>query len=109
MLDGTGNLHVVNQTVGLSVTINGYRDQDKLYVYMPGASVAANLQRTSRGTIYLDGTARLTGTNPAAANNITIAARYGETEMVPMGAYNSRLDMFNDVYLLGSMPQDSLP
>ena len=36
-IDGNGNLHVVNQTVGLSVTINGYRDQDQLYVYMPGA------------------------------------------------------------------------
>ena len=75
---------------------------------MPGATVAANLQRTSPGTIYLDGAARLAGTNPAAANDITIEARYGDTEMTPLGTYNSRLDMYNDVYLLGSMPQDGL-
>ena len=107
-IDGNGNLRVVNQTVGLSVTINGYRDQDELYVYMPGATVAANLQRTSPGTITLNGTARLVGTNPTAANSITIEARYGQTELVPIGEQISLLDMFNDVYLLGAMPQDSL-
>ncbi len=107
-IDGNGNLHVVNQTVGLSVTINGYRDQDELYIYLPGATVAANLQRTGAGTIYLDGQSRLAGTNPTAANDITVEARYGQTELVPVGDHNSLLDMLNDVYLLGSMPQDSL-
>lgn len=28
--------------------------------------------------------------------------------MTPLGDFNSLLNMFNDVYILGAMPQDSL-
>ena len=41
-------------------------------------------QRTSAGTLYFDGTARLAGTNPSAANSYTIEARYGQTELTPL-------------------------
>ena len=107
-IDGRGVLHALNQTVGLDVVITGYREVDTLYIYMTGASVAANLQRTSAGKIYFDGQARLTGTDATASNMITIDSRYGNTTLTPLGQYNSLLDMFNDVYVLGAMSQDSL-
>ena len=42
-IDGNGNLHVIHQTVGLSVTINGFRDQDEIHLRLPGGGVHANL------------------------------------------------------------------
>ncbi len=99
---------VHNETVGLSVNVSGYSQDDQFYIYMPGATVDANLQAGPDATFYLDGQARLAGTNPTSPNNITIAARYGSTTMTPLEEFNSLLDMFNDVYILGAMPQDSL-
>ncbi len=66
IVDGYGNLHVKNQTVGLDVTMGGYRDQDTAYVYLPGGTVQATRIKTGRGTFYVDGNARLAGTNPTA-------------------------------------------
>ena len=107
-IGGDGILDITNQTVSLEAKIAGFRGQDHLYVYMPGATVNANVQLTSPGTIYLDGQARLAGTNPTASDTITIADRYGQTQLTPLTQYNSLLHSFNDIYLLGSMPQDAL-
>ncbi len=101
-------LEADNQTLGISVTIFGYRDQDEAYVYLPGGSVDANLQYTSPGKIYIDGQARLNGTNPTAPNAISVAGRYGQVNLTPLSTDNSLLDVGQDVYLLGSMPQDGL-
>ncbi len=103
-----GKNKVVNSTVGLSVSISGYGALDTLYVYMPGAHMEAELPTTSIGQIYFDGQARLSGTNPTAPNTISIRARYGEAHLTPLDTYNSLLDNGNQVYLLGSMPQDAL-
>lgn len=109
---GAGGLRpfnlVHNETVGLSVKVGGYSQDDQFYIYMPGATVEANLRSGPDATFYLDGQARLTGTNPTAPNEINIQARYGSTTMTPLGDFNSLLNMFNDVYILGAMPQDSL-
>ena len=50
LIDGVGNLHVLNQTVGFDVAINGFRDQDQLHVHLPGGSMHANLTQTGPGT-----------------------------------------------------------
>src|SRR5262249_52428395 len=107
-IDGTGNLHVVNQTVGLNVTINGYRDQDELHLRLPGATVAADLRKTGRGTIRLDGNERLAGINPTAPNNIAALVRAGQISLDAVNTNDSVLHAFNTVYVLASMPQDSL-
>jgi hypothetical protein len=107
-IDGTGNLHVVNQTVGLNVTINGFRDQDELHLRLPGAAVAADFRKTGRGTIRLDGNERLAGTNPTAPNNISALVRAGQISLDAVNTNDSVLHAFNTVYVLGSMPQDSL-
>lgn len=105
---GTGNLVITDQTVGLVVTINGYRSQDGLIVEMPGGSVDANLTQTGPGTLSLDGSARLSGTSVSAPLNVTIHARPGKILLRPTGANSSTLPLFNTVNLLGAMPQDSL-
>src|SRR5262249_44839797 len=105
---GLGGLGIVNDTVHLSVAIGGYREIDQAYVYVPGGTVDAHLQYTGVVKLYLDGQARLVGTNPTASNSISIKARYGQTTMTPLSQYNSLIDMYTDVYILGSMPQDSL-
>lgn len=102
------SLRIFNQTVGLDISVTGYRDADRIYAFLTGANVDASLQRTGAGQIHLNGQARLTGTHPTAPNKITIASRYGSILMTPLGEFNSLLDMFNDVYILGAMPQDSL-
>jgi hypothetical protein len=101
------HMEVENETVGLRVKLYDYRETDTVYVYMPGANVTADL-RGLPATFYFDGQARLTGTNPTSPNNIDIASTYGATTLTPLGQYNSLLDMWNDVYVLGAMPQDSL-
>ena len=106
--DQLGNLLFVNQTVGLSVEINGYRGQDQVWVDLPGGSVTADLTHTGPGTIYLDGSVRLSGTNSTAANQIAVHDRAGAVTMQADGANNNIVQMFNTLYLLGSMPQDSL-
>lgn len=107
-IDGLNNLHIVNQTIGLDVTINKYRPQDQVYVYLPGGTVNADLDFTSPGDIYLDGQARLAGFNATAGNLVTVQDRYGQTQLNPISQYNSVLQSFNNLYLLGSIPQDSL-
>ena len=107
-IDGVGNLHVVNQTVGLSVTINGYRDQDQVHLRLPGGNVHANLTQTGRGTIYVDGTARSAGINPTAANNITVDVRAGAHSLDPTGSIDSVLHAFDTLYVLGALAQDDL-
>ncbi|HVA47067.1 MAG TPA: choice-of-anchor tandem repeat GloVer-containing protein [Pirellulales bacterium] len=103
-----GNLLFANQTVGLSVEINGYRSRDQVTIDLPGGSVAADLRHTGPATIYLDGTVRLSGMNPTAANQFTVQARSGAATMQPDGPNESVFSIFNTLYLLGSMPQDSL-
>jgi uncharacterized repeat protein (TIGR03803 family) len=103
-----GNLLFVNQTVGLTVEINGFRSQDQVTIDLPGGSVAADLRHTGPATLYLDGSVRLAGTNSAAADQFTVQARSGNVTMQPDGPNNSVFSLFNTVYLLGSMPQDSL-
>ncbi len=107
-IDGIGDFRVINQTIGLDVTIEGYRSQDDVYIYLPGGTVNAGLDYTGPGNIYIDGQNRLTGFNAAAGNAITVQDRYGQTTLDPLSQYNSVLENFNDVYLLGSIPQDSL-
>ena len=106
--DRIGNLLFANQTVGLTVEINGYRDQDQVTIDLPGGSVNADLRHTGPATIYLDGTVRLAGTNPTAANQFTVQARSGAVTMLPDGDNNSVFSLFDTLYVLGSMPQDSL-
>ncbi len=108
ILDGDTNLHIVNQEIGLSVIINGFRSQDQLHVLMPGGTVQADLTETGPGTISIDGSARLAGTNAAAADNIVVASRGANITLDPSGANNSVLQAFNTLYVLGSMPQDNL-
>jgi hypothetical protein len=108
MIDGNGNLHVVNQTVGLNVTINGFRAQDQVYIYMAGGTIAADLTKTGPGTIYADGKSRLTGNHPSAPNSISAQVRAGNTSLDPVSTNDSVLSAFNTFYVLGSMPQDSL-
>jgi hypothetical protein len=107
-IGGYTNLHIANETIGLDVTINGYRPQDQVYVYLPGGAVNANLGTTGPGTLYIDGQARLAGTNPTAPNDITAEVRAGVISLTPTGTYDSVLQDFNTFYVLGSMPQDSL-
>lgn len=99
---------VFNETVGLKVEVSGYSADDRFCVYMPGATVNTNLRVGPDARFYFDGQARLAGTNPTAPNDITILARAGSTTMTPLGQYNSLLDMYNDVYVLGALPQDNL-
>jgi hypothetical protein len=107
-IGGNGNLTVFNQTVGLSVTVNGFRGVDEIDIDLPGGSLYADVTHTGPGTISLDGTARLMGTNVAAPNNVIVHARQGAVTMQPTGANNSVLKMYNTLDLLGSRPQDNL-
>jgi hypothetical protein len=107
-IDGNGNLHVLNQTVGLNVTINGFRAQDQVYIYMAGGAVAADLTQTGPGTFYVDGKSRLSGNHPSAPNSISAQVRAGNTSLNPVATNDSVLQAFNTFYVLGSMPQDSL-
>src|SRR3954451_17400689 len=99
---------VSNDTVGLSVSVSGYRAVDTFYIYMPGATVDANLQSGSPAKFYFDGKARLAGTNPTSPNAITIAAPYGNATMTPLAQYDSLIALNNLVHILGAMPQDNL-
>ena len=105
---GGSGLQIVNETVNLSVAISGYREPDQAYVYIPGGTVDANLHYSGLGKLYFDGQSRLSGTNATASNTITIEARYGQIDMTPLSQYNTFIDMYTDVYILGSMTQDSL-
>jgi hypothetical protein len=107
VIDGNGNLHIVNQTVGLNVTINGYRAQDQAYIYLAGGTVAADLTRTGPGSFYVDGKSRLTGNHGTAANTISATVRSGSASLDALNTYDSVLQAFNTVNVLGSMPQDS--
>ena len=51
---------------------------------------------------------RLAGFQSTSGNAVTIQDRYGQTQLNPIGQYNSVLQSFNNFYLLGSIPQDSL-
>ncbi|MGH7134740.1 MAG: hypothetical protein ACREHD_03310, partial [Pirellulales bacterium] len=102
------NLHIANETIGLDMTIYGYRPQDQVYVYLPGGTVNADLTTTGPGTLYIDGQARLAGTNLTAPNDITVEVRPGAISLTPTGTYDSVLQDFNTFYVLGSMPHDSL-
>lgn len=99
---------VNNQTVGLNVKIYGYQQVDTIYVYMPGATVNSNLREKVPATIYFDGRNRLAGTNPTSPNNINMLVAAGVITMTPEGTYDSKLQVFNTVYVLGAMPQDAL-
>ncbi len=107
-INGTGNLVIANQTVGLTVTINGFRNQDLAWVKLPGGTVNANLTATGPGSIEVDGSVRQTGINARAANNITVSNGVGNVTMQAIGPDTSELDMFNTVVVQGSLPQDSL-
>ena len=108
IINGQGNLHFTNQTVGLDVTINGYRDQDQAYIYLPGGTVGADLRKTGPGTLYVDGKSRLTGNHPTAPNNISAQVRAGDISLNPVDTNDSVLHAFNTFFVLGSMPQDSM-
>ncbi len=107
-IGGNGNLTVQNTTVGLGLTINGFRDQDQVVVDLPGGSVDADLTHTGAGSISLDGSARLLGINVAARLDATIHARAIAGTVTPAGPITGLLRAFNSVYLVGSMPQDTL-
>jgi hypothetical protein len=107
-IGGLGNLAIANQTVGLSVTINGFRVQDDASVRLPGGAVNADLTQTGPATMHLDGTARLAGDNPSSPNSISVQARPGAISLNPVGTHDNVMQAFNTVYLLGSLPQDSL-
>ncbi len=108
VIDGMGNLHVLNQTVGLDLTVDGYRAEDQIYIYLPGGSVDANLRKTGPGIFYVDGKARLAGTNPSAPNDISALVRAGDISLDPIGTNDSVLHAYNTLYVLGSIPEDSL-
>src|SRR4029079_7217840 len=101
-------LHALNSTIGLDVVIDGYRDPDELYIYLPGGTVDANLTTTSDGSIQIDGKAGLTGFNSSAPNIITANILSGGVTMTPLGTYDSVLSDHNNLYLLGSQAQDAL-
>ena len=105
---GNNTLLVANSTVGLGVTINGFRSQDEVVINLPGGTVDADLTHTSAGTIIVNGSGRLTGVNPAAPLDITAHARAGAIVVQPAGANASLVQMFNTLNLLGTRPQDSL-
>ncbi|HEV2969513.1 MAG TPA: hypothetical protein VGY55_05935 [Pirellulales bacterium] len=107
-IGGNNNLTIDNATVGLGLTINGFRDQDQAVIDLPGGTVNADLTQTSRGTIVLDGSARLAGTNVRSPLNVTAHARAGAVVAMPTGSDSSVIRAFNSVDLLGSMPQDAL-
>jgi hypothetical protein len=107
-IGGNNNLTALNATVGLGLTINGFRDQDQVVIDLPGGSVNADLTHTGPGTISLDGSDRLLGTNVAAPLNTTIHARTAAGTIMPAGPITGVLHVFNSVYFVGSMPQDTL-
>ena len=100
LIDGVGNLHVLNQTVGLDVTINGFRAQDQLHLHLPGGSLHANLTQTGPAIITVDGSARTSGTNPTAVNDLTVDSRGGNITLDPAGNDASVLHLF-DTLLCG--------
>src|SRR4051794_3054575 len=75
---------------------------------MAGATVAADLTRTGAGILYFDGKSRLTGNHPAAPNSVSANVRAGDISLTPVNTHDSVMQAFNTVYVLGSMPQDSL-
>ena len=107
-IDGGGSWHVINQTVGLDVAINGFRDQDQIQIHLPGGSVYANLMQTGPGIITVDGSARTSGINPSAVNDITVDSRGGNMTLDPAGNDISVLHLFDTLYLASSLPQDNL-
>ncbi len=107
-IGGNGNLVVTDQTDGPSVTINGFLAPDQVLIELPGGSVNADLTTTGPENISLDGSARLMGVNVAAPLNVVAHARPGAVFMLPTGDDSSVLRLFNNVYLSGVMPQDSL-
>jgi hypothetical protein len=107
-IGGNNSLTINNAAVGLGLTINGFRDQDEAVIDLPGGTVDADLTQTSRGTIVLDGSARLAGTNVRSPLNVTAHARAGAVVAMPTGSDSSVIRAFNSVDLLGSMPQDAL-
>ena len=109
-INGTGNLEITNQTIGLTVDINGFRDQDLLWVKLPGGTVNADLSSTGPGTINVDSTARERGINPTAMDKITVANGAGNVKLQAVSGDTSVLNMYNTLILQNacSMPQDSL-
>jgi N-acetylneuraminic acid mutarotase len=100
-----------NVVTGPMVTVKTYqyRSQDEVVVDLPGGSVGANLATTVSGTFRIDGSARLAGTNPTAPNAINLIVPPGGVTMDTAGLYGSVLrGGRNLLYVLGSMPQDSL-
>ncbi len=102
-----GALDITNTTQHLDVVIENYRAQDQAYIYLPGGSVTADLTKTSQGIITIDGQARLSGTNSTAPNAISATVRAGLLTLNPTSTFNSVLQDFNTVNVLGSFPQDS--
>jgi len=99
---------MTNQTAGFHVRIVGYRSADTLYVYMPGATVDANMSKPLPGTFYFDGRARLTGTNPTAPNTINMTIPAGGLTMTPESDHDTKMQFYDTVYVRGSLPQDGL-
>ncbi len=104
-IGGNNNLTVVNATVRVGVTINGFRSTDHLLIDLQAGTINADLTQTSPGTISLDGTVRLEGTNPAGRVNVTVHARDHATAS-PIAANESMIQAFNTLYLIGTRPQD---
>ena len=116
-IEGDGDIVVGNQTLALTVSIHGFRDQDLLDIHLPGGTVDANLKQTGSGAIYLDGSARLAASNPknpTAPNNISVHMPAGNNiTLSPDGATNNSVlqasnSMPATLHIWGSMPQDSL-
>ena len=107
-IDGTGNLHVVNQTVGLSVTINGYRDQDELRLRLPGAIVAAECG-DRRGRERSVRRKRAAPSAPIRPHPMTSLSWFDPVRFrSTRRARTIRASTANKVYVLASLPQDSL-
>ena len=107
-VSGNGDIIVTEAAINLIATINRFRNDDAVVLDMPGGSVDADLTKTGAGTISLDGSSRLLGTNVSAPLNVTVHARAGVVTMQPTGANNSVLRLFNTLNLLGTRPQDSV-
>ena len=105
---GVGKLHITNKTENLDVLISGYHAQDLAYLYLPGGTVDADLTTTSQGIITIDGQARLSGTNPNAPNTISARVKAGAITLDPTGTFDSVLQDWNTVNILGAKPQDGL-
>ena len=71
-------------------------------------TVNADFRGGLPGTFYFDGKARLAGTNPTSPNTISASVLAGNITMTPVDTYDSLLEAYNKIYVLGAMPQDSL-